>query len=237
MPYSYEGTELALFARALKWKAYFRSRISRYIGSRVLEVGAGIGGTTRVLFQEGVEQWTCLEPDPEMAAAIAGEIKAGSLPSACDVVNDSLPASALKESFYSSVLYIDVLEHIEQDREELGRAVRYLREGGFLIVLSPAHNWLFSPFDEALGHFRRYTAKSLKGCEPPGSRLVCLEYLDSVGLLASLANRLMLKQEAPTRGQIALWDSVMVPASRLIDPVLGRRFGKSILAVWEKTHP
>ena len=39
---------------------------------------------------------------------------------------------------------------------------------------------------------------------------------------------------APTPGQIALWDRVMVPISRLLDPVLGYRLGKSVMGVWRK---
>ncbi len=56
------------------------------------------------------------------------------------------------------------------------------------------------------------------------------------GIFASLANRLILKKSPPTRGQIANWDRLMVPLSRLLDPLLARRFGKSILGVWRKTN-
>ena len=72
---------------------------------------------------------------------------------------------------FDAVLYIDVLEHIEDDRGELERATRLLREGGYLIVLSPAHQWLFSPFDEAIGHFRRYDRRSLGALQPAGTAL------------------------------------------------------------------
>ena len=59
-------------------------------------------------------------------------------------------------------------------------------------------------------------------------------YLDSVGLLASLSNRAMLRQHMPTARQIAIWDRLMVPMSRLLDPLLFHRLGKSVLAVWRK---
>ena len=61
-----------------------------------------------------------------------------------------------------------------------------------------------------------------------------MEYLDSVGFFASLANRLLLKQQNPTLKQILFWDRVLVPCSRLVDPLFLFRAGKSVVGVWEK---
>jgi hypothetical protein len=59
-------------------------------------------------------------------------------------------------------------------------------------------------------------------------------YLDSVGLLASLANKMFLKQSQPTLKQIKLWDNLMVPLSKKLDPVLGHTLGKSLLLIGKK---
>lgn len=56
--------------------------------------------------------------------------------------------------------------------------------------------------------------------------------LDSVGFFASLANRLLLRTAQPTPGQIKVWDTMMVPASRVVDQLSGFVFGKSVTAVW-----
>jgi 2-polyprenyl-3-methyl-5-hydroxy-6-metoxy-1,4-benzoquinol methylase len=133
------------------------------------------------------------------------------------------------------VLYIDVLEHIEHDRAELARAVQHLAPNGTLIVLAPAHQWLFSSFDAAIGHFRRYDLPGLLDLRPPNVTVARARYLDAVGLLASLGNRILLKQSAPTLAQIRVWDRVMVRASRWLDPVLGFRLGKSALIVWRRS--
>ena len=69
-----------------------------------------------------------------------------------------------------------------------------------------------------------------------GLRLVRLRFLDTVGLAASLANRLFLKQSMPSASQIRLWDGAMVPLSRFVDPLSGYRLGKSILGVWRREH-
>ena len=57
-------------------------------------------------------------------------------------------------------------------------------------------------------------------------------YLDAVGMAASLANRLLLRASMPTDGQIKFWDRMLVPVSRVIDPVLARSIGKSVVAIW-----
>ena len=58
-------------------------------------------------------------------------------------------------------------------------------------------------------------------------------YLDSIGMLASIGNRLVLSQSMPRPGQIVLWDKVMVRCSRLVDPLLFYSLGKSVLSIWK----
>ncbi|MBL0098135.1 MAG: hypothetical protein IPP46_17795 [Bacteroidetes bacterium] len=49
-------------------KGYYRKKLTPFISGDVLEAGAGIGETTRHLFNENVTSWTCLEPDAALAA-------------------------------------------------------------------------------------------------------------------------------------------------------------------------
>jgi SAM-dependent methyltransferase len=225
---AYIGSELELFAHAHQWKAYYKSLIAPFFGKRVLEVGAGLGATTAALCDGTQDEWTCLEPDPDLLA----QLRSRPLPGCC-CPQAGFVATLAPDSRFDSILYIDVLEHIEDDRAELERASRHLPPGGHLIVLSPAYQFLFSPFDASIGHYRRYTRATLSALTPPGCRLILLRYLDSVGLLTSLANRLVLRQPLPTRAQILFWDRRLVPLSRLLDPLFGFRFGRSVVAVWE----
>ncbi len=233
MSYTYIGTELDLFAAAVNWKSYVRSQVSPYLSRDVLEVGAGNGGTTRVLCDGGADRWVCLEPDATLADRLIAAIGAGELPDCCRMRIGTL--SDLSESDrFDTILYMDVLEHIADDRGELARAADHLQEGGHLIVLAPAHQWLFTPFDEAIGHYRRYTKSSLRAAAPEGLSLIRLVYLDAVGMLASLGNRLVLQSASPNPRQIALWDRVMVPLSRVADPLLLHSLGKSVVGIWRK---
>lgn len=232
--YSYVGGELSLFKDAHNWKRYFASRLRPYIRGDVLEVGAGIGGTTRLLCDGSERSWTCLEPDGKLVAILEAERAAAPLALVPTVVvgdQSVLPEAAR----YDTILYIDVLEHIEDDRGELDRAASRLAPGGHLIVLSPAYAFLFSKFDEAVGHHRRYTAKTLAAAYPASLAKERLFYLDSVGMLTSLVNRLFLKQGEPTPDQIRLWDRVLVRASRLVDPLVLRSFGRSVIGIYRRS--
>ena len=125
------------------------------------------------------------------------------------------------------------LEHIEHDREELQLAASRLRPGGHIIVMSPAHQRLFTPFDAEVGHFRRYNRAMLRAISPPDLRLARVRYLDVIGLSASTVNLLFLRQSMPTKEQLRVWDS-LIPITRVLDRLLRYSVGKSIIAVWQK---
>lgn len=225
----YVGNELELFAAARHWKSYLARSIAPYIQGDVLEVGAGIGSNSLLLHNERVQSWLSLEPDAELARACTEAVRELAH---CRVLVGTTSSPELAR--YDTLLYIDVLEHIEEDAAELVRAASLLRPGGNLVVLAPAHQALYSEFDKAIGHFRRYNAASLAAVGPAELTLERTFYLDSVGMLASFANRALLKRSQPGKAQIATWDRFMVPLSTWLDPVFGRKLGKSVVAVWTR---
>jgi 2-polyprenyl-3-methyl-5-hydroxy-6-metoxy-1,4-benzoquinol methylase len=230
----YSGSELELFADARIWRAYWQAQIAPFIGKRVLEVGAGLGTVVRSLSHLPIVHWVALEPDPDMAGRLSVLSESGVLPAFCEPRPGTTSDLAPDEQF-DTVMYVDVLEHIEDDRAELARAARHVAPNGTLIVLAPAHQFLYSSFDAAIGHFRRYRLGVLLDLCPPGLSVARARYLDAAGLLTSLGNRLLLKQSVPTPAQIGIWDRVMVRASRWIDPALSFRLGKSVLVVWRRS--
>jgi len=229
----YEGKELELFAQARNWKTYWSNKIRPNFGKSVLEVGAGLGTNTPYLLGPQQERWLCLEPDGALAAQIpatlANHPQREIVKTRIGFLNN-LPA----DETFDTILYIDVLEHIEDDHGEMRTALAHLTPKGKVIVLSPAYPELFTEFDRALGHFRRYTRKSLRDCTPAGSSLVEMYALDSFGLMASVANKLLLHQSMPTTRQILFWDRMLVPISLWTDPLIAYSLGKSLIGVWQK---
>ena len=228
--YQYVGGELELFAEAQKWKKYFSKMMSPDIRGHVLEVGAGLGGTSPFLINDQVTHITMLEPDQENVKRISAQKDLMGIDG--DVILGM--TTDLKDKKFDTIIYVDVLEHIEYDREELLVAKELLADNGKIIALSPAHQYLFSPFDKAVGHYRRYDKSMIEKTCPDSLRILSNRYLDSVGYFASLANRFCLEQSAPTKAQIKLWDRLFVRCSRWVDPCFSYSFGKSLLTVFEK---
>jgi len=228
---TYIGTELDVFGQARNWKRYLRDLANPFLTGDVLEVGGGIGETSCAFRSDAQSSWTALEPDWQLATRLHRRV--ADLSQSVRVVTGTI-RSIQRAPLFDAVIYIDVLEHIEHDRQELEEAATRLKRGGTIVVLSPAHQSLFTPFDEAIGHFRRYDRRHLQALTPTGTTLIQLAYVDAVGLLLSIGNRVMLRSASPTLRQVMFWDRYCIPAARRIDPLLGGRIGKSIFAVWRR---
>jgi SAM-dependent methyltransferase len=231
--FKYVGSELDLFAAVHNWKSYWSGRIRPFVSGDILEVGAGIGSNTPFLDPGGNGRWVCLEPDSKLIAQLTGNLAQSTRRRGYETVCGTLQSLDVSQQF-DTIIYIDVLEHIENDRQELEAVASRLRAGGRIIVLSPAHPWLFTPFDAAIGHFRRYNRPMLRNISPASLRVEQLFYLDSVGLLLSMANLLLLRQSMPTKAQLRFWDKCVIPISRVLDRCLFSLAGKSIVGIWRR---
>ena len=161
----YIGNELELFSHAKNWKAYWGNKVVPFLGEHVLEVGAGLGTNTNDLLslKPSISQWVCLEPDAKLSSKIHSNIdeKYHSKLS----VETSYLADYKPDVKFDSILYIDVIEHIDNDASEINLAKTFLKEGGYLIILVPAHNFLFSDFDKAfIGSFTPFFLNSCTNC-------------------------------------------------------------------------
>lgn len=227
----YIGDELSVFECAKNWKKYFSTFLTPFIKGKTLEAGAGIGGTTSFLNSGQQSTWVCMEPDVELLKQIEHKIKSGLLPSNCKCVGGTI--KNLSETF-DTIIYIDVIEHIEDDGKEISIALSKLSQGGHLIILVPAFNSLYSPFDKAIGHYRRYTKKMLRSLMPTGVLIKKSLYLDTTGFFSSLVNKYILKQKEPTKNQVLFWDQILIKFSLFLDKIFFYQFGKSVFIVVQK---
>ncbi|MGC4037797.1 MAG: class I SAM-dependent methyltransferase [Chitinophagaceae bacterium] len=231
--FEYVGSELLMFREAINWKRYWSGVILPFLGMRVLDVGAGIGATAQAFAKHECSRWIELEPDPVQAREIVSLRDRGELPARCEVLVGTSRDLRAHDRF-DTVLYIDVLEHIEDDRAELTRVLDHVDAGGHVVILAPADSFLFTDFDTSIGHFRRYDRRSLSALLPAGCDMMSCRYLDSAGMLASLANRLLLKQSMPSAGQIRFWDRVLVRCSLVLDRLTFGCIGKTVVCVYRK---
>lgn len=224
----YPGTELDLFQHARNWKRYFSGALRPFLRGQLLDAGCGIGANAEHLVNELVTAYTFLEPDKALLDRVPSF---GSNPilAAAERINGT--TADLVGRRFDTILYLDVIEHIEDSEAELQRAFNLLHPGGHLLIVVPAFNFLYSEFDRAIGHFRRYDKAILRSELPPALEVITLRYLDSAGLLLSLGNKWLLRQGAPTLRQVRFWDRIVVPCSRVTDPLVLHRFGRSLVCV------
>jgi putative flippase GtrA len=231
--YKYVGDELELFSNAKNWKKYWINNIKRDIGTSVLEVGAGIGSNIKLFNFQKYNKWISLEPDGNNYNNIEKNIIEHLDANEYKVIIGTSVNIDEKYQF-DTILYIDVLEHIKEDKNELINIQKYLKENGKIIIISPAFNFLYSNFDKNIGHYRRYDKKSLIKIVPEDMKITKLYYLDSIGLLASLGNKLILNSSQPTMSQIKFWDNFLVKGSIIIDKLLRYNIGKTIICIIQK---
>jgi SAM-dependent methyltransferase len=123
-------------------------------GDRFLEVGCGTGYVLRAAV------------DGCAIKATGGELSAEALAYARRRVPEAelfqLEATSLpfQDEFQAAGAF-DVLEHIEDDVAVLRGLCRAVRPGGHVLITVPQHPWLWSTFDEAASHVRRYRRREL----------------------------------------------------------------------------
>ena len=142
----YPGAELDNFDKATIWRKYIFFQIKKFIKGNVLEVGAGIGSFTNN-YKNLPNKITLSEIDQENLSLIKKKFKDANINFTGDLTKN------IKRNF-DTIMYLNVLEHIEDDTKEINEAFQKLNPGGFLVILVPAHNNLYSEFDKAIGHFR-----------------------------------------------------------------------------------
>lgn len=215
---------------ASNYHRWIVDEIAPYLGETVAEVGAGIGSVSELLLQKPIGHLSAFEPSanmyPRLAERLRGESRA-------TTVNGFFGAGQAGEGFHS-VAYINVLEHIEDERAELAHALAALRPGGHLLVFVPALAWLYSDFDRRVGHFRRYTKPQLERIvTQAGFDLVGARYFDMAGIAPWYVNFVLLRRPMGG-GSVSLYDRLVVPPMRLIESIAKPPLGKNVLLIARK---
>ena len=226
----YVGQELEIFKNAINWRKYWSKIIESEIKGNVLEVGSGMGTVTDELKNSSFESWVSIEPDFSLLSTTNSTIRG-----IVELINGTSSSIKGREHF-DTILYIDVLEHIENDMSELQVINKTLKLGGSIIILSPAFNFLFNDFDKSVGHYRRYDKRSLTNLLPEGFAIKKIAYLDTLGFTLAILNKFIFKKSTPTNFQITFWDRFLIPISKLVDVLTLNLFGKSIIMIATKSE-
>ena len=223
----YPGAELDSFDKASIWRKYIFLNIKNYIKGLTLEVGAGIGSFTSN-YKSLSSNITLSEIDTDNLNFIKEKFKSENFNFTSDYTKN------INKKF-DTIMYLNVLEHIEEDNKEVLDAFEKLNPNGYLIILVPAHNRLYSKFDKAVGHFRRYDIDFFKNIKIQKSKLIKLCFLDSAGYFLYYLNKVFFKEEVyPSKLKILIWDKIFTPLTFFLDKILMYKFGKNILYVIQR---
>ena len=158
--------------------------ISPYLGRTVLEVGAGNGRFANVAHQEGrsFDRYLALEPGTHFFTGLQKLQRAIPNFKVEDSVIDALPASCT--AAFDTVLSIHVMEHVEDDEAFLRQCLEKVSANGFVVILVPALNALYSDLDRKIGHFRRYDKPMMRElARRAGAELLVNRYDNLIGVL------------------------------------------------------
>jgi glycosyltransferase involved in cell wall biosynthesis len=224
----------ARLSRAPKFNLWTAEHIRKYCGTRVLELGSGTGNMTRRLIPRGEYVASDVNPVHLQTLEALSTNRPYMKARYCDITD--LSSFPRLELGFDTVVCLNVIEHVEDDRGALENVRSVLTEGGTAIVLVPQGQWNFGTLDEVLGHQRRYTRSSLQSlAEASGFTVREVFEFNRIGTPAWFVNGKILRRRMFGLFQIWMLE-LLTPFFRLIDPVLPFP-GLSLVAVLERREP
>jgi len=226
--------DLAQMAKATNYMAWQFQLIKPYLGRSILEIGGGIGNFTSLMAGYS-EHVTSIEPNQHCYAKLTEETANLNNVTLYDTRAEDLENHVSSDYQADTVVCMNVLEHLRDDKFAVDTFTRLLRDGGNLILLVPALPWIFGEIDRKLGHYRRYTKQSaLELMEATGLKPVSLRYFNFIGVLGWWWNARVAKKIQQSDFQIKVFDKVIVPIARRIEPLLPLPMGQCLLVVATK---
>jgi glycosyltransferase involved in cell wall biosynthesis len=216
-----------------RYNRWMWQQLERFVGQRVLEVGAGVGNMTRFLLgREHVVATDLNENYLQILRHLFGEYPHVAV-EPFDLNGQVLPPRAER---IDTVLCLNVLEHVEQDHEALASLFRVLEPGGRLVLLVPALHALYGSLDRALAHHRRYSREEvLAKLAAAGFEVEDSWFFNLIGVAGWYLNSRLLRRRTFPPVQLALYDR-LVPLFRL-ESRFRLPLGMSLIAIGRKPLP
>jgi ubiquinone/menaquinone biosynthesis C-methylase UbiE len=227
----YAADDLETMREARRYSDHVFGLVRGFLGSRVLEVGSGIGTMTRRLV-DVADVVVGIEPNQNCATQLREAM--GQHPRftlrACHF--EECDAAELASHRFDSVVLINVLEHIADDVGALEAFERIVVPGGRVIVFVPALQAAYGPLDAELGHHRRYSKRTLRAAfTDAGLDLVQLRYTNPIGLAGWMFNARISKSTRHSVTQVRLFETLVAPWALPLERLLPPPIGLSLIAV------
>lgn len=216
--------------RARKWVA---ETVSPWVGENVWEINAGLGSITMKLLPRS--SYTLSDSDPLNVEYLQSRFGAYDWMDVKEIDPEKNEAPDPVRRV-DTVLCLNVLELLEDDRQALTNIHQALMPGGTTIILASQGQWLYGSLDRVLQFRRRYSRKTLQtACEEVGFRVERLFSMNRIGLIAWLINGKIFRRRRFGKLQLKFFDS-FVWLWRILDYMLPIP-GLSIVAIVRRPDP
>lgn len=213
-------------ASAVHYRHWIVDLAVPWLGDDPLEIGSGLGHYAQDWADRGVPL-TASEADPTRLQALRDRFRDHRR-----VTVRELAVPIAEQAEHSAVVAINVLEHIDDDVAALRAFAGLTRPGGRVVLFVPAFSAAMGRFDRDIGHFRRYTRRSLRtAVHAAGLTVERLHYVNSVGLLAWIVLVRLLGRRPKEGAMLTVFDRVVVPVLRRVEARWRPPFGQSVFAV------
>ncbi len=146
-------------------------------GNKVVEIGSGNGFFASLLIKSK-KNVLGIEPSLEMI-----NLSKRNYPKLRVISGYAEELDALTREKFDSVIMIDVLEHVEKDKDQILKIHNVLEANGEVILVVPAYKKLYGRRDKLMGHFRRYSQKDLFCLlEAGGFKVSFVRYWNALGV-------------------------------------------------------
>ncbi|WP_018344405.1 class I SAM-dependent methyltransferase [Cytophaga aurantiaca] len=232
-----EGIEtLTVLASANKLNMWFYDTIKPFCTGKILEIGSGIGNISHFFIQNKnditlsdlranyLESLTNRFPDFQKTNFHSLDL--------VDVDFDTKHKD--KFNSFDTIFALNVVEHIFDDQQAIKNCYKLLKKGGRLIILVPAYQSLYNRFDKELQHYRRYNQTTLNTLFINAEfKLEHNQYFNAMGIMGWFISGRILNNKLLPEGQIKFYNT-FVPFFKIIDKILFKKIGLSVMAVGKK---
>ena len=229
--HKYFGRDLEAMSFARNYHKWIIDEFKPFFGQSLAEVGAGTGNFSELLI-EHIKHLVAFEPSKNMYPLLKDRFSKNPR---VQTINSTFSSECSKfKGCFDSIIYVNVLEHIENDEQELYYVYKTLKHGGHALIFVPALSFLYSDLDKKLGHFRRYYKKDLvKLVQHIGFNIRKAKYFDLAGIIPWYIVFVFLKKPI-TGGKVSLYDKLMVPLTQKLEWFVTPPVGKNLLIVIQK---
>lgn len=226
-------------SRANRFNEWMFRTISKHTSGEILEIGSGIGNISSFFVKEGYSI-TLSDLRSEYCEILEKQFNSNKNYKGVyqiDIIDkdfDSKQSHLLGK--FDTVFALNIIEHVDDDDYAIKNCLKLLAENGRLIILVPAFNFLFNSFDKGLGHYRRYSKKSLERLFVHNNlKIVNSRYFNSAGVFGWWLSGNVLKNKTIPSGQMKLYNS-LVWAFKIADKIMNSFLGLSIIVTGEKSN-